>query len=139
MGCSNSRQREGNYSSEGINNVSMMRFNKGLTKLHLCNNQIVDVSRLNLPPGLTELCLHNNQIVDISGLTLPPGLKYLDLHGNQITDVSCITKSFCPNLEILYLSLNPIPQAEVDRLREELSDCNITADRLKPAPEPEPE
>ena len=48
---------------------------------------------------------------------------------NQITDVSCITKKSCPNLTELDLSRNPISQAEVDRIREELVGCEVTADR----------
>jgi hypothetical protein len=55
MGCSNSHHRKGDYSIEGIKDVSMMRFDEGLTRLRLNNNKIVDVSGLTLPPGLTWL------------------------------------------------------------------------------------
>ena len=63
------------------------------------------------------------------------GLKELKLYDNQITDVSCITKQSCPNLTWLDLSRNPISQAEVDRIREELVGCEVTADDLLPSPD----
>jgi Leucine-rich repeat (LRR) protein len=83
--------------------------------------------------------LGGNQIVDVTCLILPEGLTWLYLAGNQISDVSCITKSSCPKATVISLSRNPIPQAEADRLREELSGCHIELGDLLPAPEPESE
>ena len=107
--------------------VSGLSLPEGLKKLTLDYNQIVDVSGLSLPEGLEMLALSDNQIVDVSGLTLPGGLTTLSLSGNQIVDVSCITKKSCPKLTVLNLSSNPISQAEVDRIREELVGCVVTA------------
>ena len=132
MGCAASKKEEdgvvvennptrtltgGDHRNQGITDVSQLRFEEGLETLCLNSNKIVDVSGLILPKGLKRLFLDNNQIVDVSGLTLPERL-----------DVSCITKKSCPNLTWLNLSRNPISQAEVDRILEELVGCEVTAD-----------
>jgi hypothetical protein len=44
--------------------------------------------------------------------------------------VSCITKKSCPHLASLDLSRNPISQAEVNRIRQELVGCEVTAGAL---------
>ena len=113
MGCSNSKTGGGDHRNEGITDVSQLRFEEGLKWLQL----------------------NSNKIVDVSGLTLPQELESLYLQRNQITDVSCITKRSCPNLTRLDLSRNPISQAEVDRIREELVGCVVKADDLLPAPD----
>ena len=52
-------------------------------------------------------------------------------------DVSCITctEKSCFNLTYLGLSRNPISQAEVNRIREELVGCEVIAHELLPAPD----
>ena len=50
----------GDHATQGITDVSQLRFEEGLKGLSLYKNQIVDVSGLTLPEGLTELNLDNN-------------------------------------------------------------------------------
>ena len=95
MGCSNSKAGGAGGSDSKYSPSTVQRAGGSSTEdvQHLTGGDhatqgITDVSQLRFEEGLKGLSLYNNKIVDVSGLTLPEGLEGLFLSGNQIVDVS---------------------------------------------------
>ena len=72
MGCRSSKHRDGDFSDEGIKDVSKLHFPQNVSNLHLYGNLITDVSKLGpkLSDRLVQLELSDNKIKGTASLSL---------------------------------------------------------------------
>ncbi len=98
-----------------------------LTALYLNDNALVAVpASLGDLPKLTYLNLDRNKLT-----SLPPelgrlaSLKWLRLNSNQLTDLPADMSGWTKNLKRLYLTGNPLPEAEKNRIRKALPACDV--------------
>lgn len=86
--------------------------------------KITDISALQNCSKLEYLELFTGRLTDISPLSSCKNLKHLNICLNQITDISPL---FELNLERLWMSRNPIPQAQIDEFRSRFPDCRVNS------------
>ena len=98
-----------------------------LTQLYLNDNAIS-----NLPPDiasakkLTYLNLDRNHLAALPAeITELPALKWLRLNGNQLTALPEKMDRLAPTLKRLQVRGNPLPEAEKDRIRKALPNCEV--------------
>ena len=85
---------------------------------------VVNITSLARLVRLTSLELQGNGITDVSALSGLTALKRLNLTDNMVVNVYNELSPLI-ELEVLYLSGNPIAAGEVDLLRYALSGCEI--------------
>ena len=107
-----------------VSNLAPLSMLVLLEDLHLGSNSITDITSLARLVRLTSLELQGNGITDVSALSGLTALKRLNLTDNMVVNVYNELSPLI-ELEVLYLSGNPIAAGEVDLLRYALSGCEI--------------
>lgn len=107
----------------GLTDISDVAMFKNLEKLNLKNNNISNISSLSGLTKLSVLKLTTNNISDISVLSRLTRLTKLYLERNNISNVAPLMEM--SSLLLLHLYYNPIPQEQIDLLREALPNCVI--------------
>ena len=107
-----------------VSNLAPLSMLVLLEDLHLGSNSITDITSLARLVRLTSLELQGNGITDVSALSGLTALKRLNLTDNMVVNVYNELSPLI-ELEVLYLSGNPIAAGEVDLLRFALSGCEI--------------
>ncbi|MDY6088996.1 MAG: Ig-like domain-containing protein, partial [Eubacteriales bacterium] len=107
----------------GLTDISDVAMFKNLEKLNLKNNNISNISSLSGLTKLSVLKLTKNNISDISVLSRLTRLTNLYLERNNISNVAPLMEM--SSLLLLHLYYNPIPQEQIDLLREALPNCVI--------------
>ena len=107
-----------------VSNLAPLSMLVLLEDLHLGSNCITDITSLARLDRLTSLELQGNGITDVSALSGLTALKRLNLTDNMVVNVYNELSPLI-ELEVLYLSGNPIAAGEVDLLRYALSGCEI--------------
>ena len=107
-----------------VSNLAPLSMLVLLEDLHLGSNGITDITSLARLVRLTSLELQGNGITDVSALSGLTALKRLNLTDNMVVNVYNELSPLI-ELEVLYLSGNPIAAGEVDLLRYALSGCEI--------------
>ena len=107
-----------------VSNLAPLSMLVLLEDLHLGSNCITDITSLARLVRLTSLELQGNGITDVSALSGLTALKRLNLTDNMVVNVYNELSPLI-ELDVLYLSGNPIAAGEVDLLRYALSGCEI--------------
>lgn len=107
-----------------VSNLAPLSMLVLLEDLHLGSNCITDITSLARLVRLTSLELQGNGITDVSALSGLTALKRLNLTDNMVVNVYNELSPLI-ELEVLYLSGNPIAAGEVALLRHALSGCEI--------------
>ena len=107
-----------------VSNLAPLSMLVLLEDLHLGSNSITDITSLARLDRLTSLELQGNGLTDVSALSGLTALKRLNLTDNMVVNVYNELSPLI-ELEVLYLSGNPIAAGEVDLLRYALSGCEI--------------
>ncbi|HWT75100.1 MAG TPA: leucine-rich repeat domain-containing protein, partial [Mobilitalea sp.] len=76
----------------GLNDLSQLKWFKGLENLDLRSNPITDVSVLRNLKNLKMLDIESTNVSDISGLRYLQNLTYLSLKDTNVTDLSPLSK-----------------------------------------------
>jgi internalin A len=118
--------------SNQITDLTALSNLKKLEQLTLGRNQITDITPLsnltNLGGAFGSLNLSGNQISDISPLANLTKLQWLSLDNNQITDLTPL--ALMPNLTFFTLQGNPVTQAQIDDLKENMVKFSTFVNRI---------
>lgn len=98
-----------------------------LTTLYVNDNALAALpASLSECKGLTYFNADRNKLTALpDGLGRLPQLKWLRLNGNQIAALPADLGGWAKTLKRLYLRGNPLPDAEKDRVRKALPNCEI--------------
>jgi internalin A len=113
----------------GISNISNLTRLSYLESLNLSRNEISNIYIFQLTNSrytLKELNLSGNQIEDITPIASLQYLEVLDLSNNLIS--SELPLMNLTNLKTLYLGGNQLTEAQLDKLQNSLTNCDIILD-----------
>ena len=121
-----SDERKLSYAGSGISDLHGLSQMMRLEELDLSRNAIVSLYQFEISPSrntLRRLDLSNNAIRDASSLRALTALEELNLSGNQLDNVLGLES--IATLKWLDLRNNPLDEGTVNRLREQMPDCEI--------------
>mgnify|MGYP000889796880 CR=1 FL=1 len=102
--------------NRGMDSLDGIEYCLHVKILDLSENMVSDISDLWNLVNLEELYIANNQIGYIDSLSNLIELTVIDLSGNQINDISPILN--LDNLKFVNLIGNPVPEAQISKLKE---------------------
>ena len=125
-----SDEKKLSYAGSGLSDLHGLSQMMCLEELDLSRNAIVSLYQFEISPSrntLRRLVLSDNEIRDVSSLRALTVLEELDLSRNQMDNVLGLESM--ASLRWLDLRDNPLDEALLNRLREQLPDCEILGGR----------
>ena len=108
------------------NKISDLKPLRALTNLQVLgcwNNKISDLEPLRALTNLQELNCSNNQLSDLEPLRALTNLQVLGCNLNKLSDLEPLRA--LTNLKKLYYSGNPLTQAEIDKFKKAVPNCEV--------------
>lgn len=119
------------------NSISDLTPLSGLNHLFVLGleaNRITDVTPIAHLPVLLRLYLQGNQIVNANALSALPKIGNLNLNSNSIADISGLFPSLPAGVSWVFLNLsnNPIPQTQIQPLRDRNGGMSVKPGQVGP-------
>jgi hypothetical protein len=106
-----------------VSDISALGELKRLYYVDVENAPLENASKLSGAENIKFLYLAGTQIEDISFVTSLKKLEYLDLAHTKVKDVSPVAG--CASLKVLNLPDRTLPIGDVERIRQQLPECEI--------------